>query len=94
MSQEFVQVLIGVSVGALARFGLPGRNPGGLLISVILGIAGAFVAPLVRGWFGWYQTSDLMGWLVSAVGAVAFVAVYRFLSGTTAAPAHREDEHL
>jgi len=70
-------ILIGLVVGALAKLIMPGKDPGGIIITIVLGIAGALVARLIGRALGWYQTGDTPGIILSIVGAVILLAAYR-----------------
>jgi len=70
-------LLIGLVVGALAKLVMPGKDPGGIVITILLGIAGAFVARLIGRAFGWYEAGDTPGIILSAVGAIILLAGYR-----------------
>jgi uncharacterized membrane protein YeaQ/YmgE (transglycosylase-associated protein family) len=71
-------MLVGLVVGALAKLIMPGRDGGGILVTSLLGIAGALVAFLIGRVFGMYGThDDAPGILASIVGAVLVLAVYR-----------------
>ena len=74
MSDLVWEGLIGVLVGGLARFALSGRNPGGLLGAVVVGVAGAFLASYVGERIGWYQAGDTAALVMSAAGAVTLLA--------------------
>lgn len=75
---EFLWMLIiGLIVGAVAKFLLPGKDPGGLIITILLGIAGSFVAGYLGRSMGWYQTGDPAGFVSSVVGAILLLLVYR-----------------
>jgi len=72
-------IVFGLIVGAIAKLLMPGRDPGGWIITMALGIAGA----LLGGWFGralgWYGPNDGAGFLMSLVGAVVLLALYRMV---------------
>jgi uncharacterized membrane protein YeaQ/YmgE (transglycosylase-associated protein family) len=76
---EFLWVLIiGLIVGALAKLVMPGRDGGGIIVTMLLGIAGAFVATLIGRVFGFYRHTDQApGILASVIGAVIVLALYR-----------------
>jgi uncharacterized membrane protein YeaQ/YmgE (transglycosylase-associated protein family) len=56
---------------------MPGRDPGGLIITTLLGIAGAFVAKYLGTAMNWYREGDPVGFIASVVGAILLLAVYR-----------------
>jgi uncharacterized membrane protein YeaQ/YmgE (transglycosylase-associated protein family) len=75
---EFIWMLvIGLVVGVVAKFLTPGRDPGGCLVTMLLGIAGAFVAGFLGRSLGWYQAGDVAGFLASVIGAILILMVYR-----------------
>ena len=71
--------LIGLVVGAVAKFVMPGKDPGGILVTMLLGIAGAFVAGFLGRTIGWYQEGQAAGFIMSVVGAVLLLAIYRMV---------------
>ena len=74
-------ILIGLIVGALAKFLMPGRDPGGWIVTILLGLAGSFLAHFVGRGIGWYGEGDPAGFIASVVGAVALLLVYRVAIG-------------
>jgi uncharacterized membrane protein YeaQ/YmgE (transglycosylase-associated protein family) len=70
-------LLVGLVVGAIAKLLLPGRDPGGLVVTMALGVAGAFSAGLVGRELGWYGKGQSAGIIVSVVGAIVLLALYR-----------------
>ena len=76
--------LIGLLVGVMAKFVMPGKDPGGILITMLLGIAGSFVATYLGQMIGWYRQGDAAGFLMSVAGAVLLLVIYRFLRGKSA----------
>lgn len=72
-------ILIGLAVGAVAKLIMPGDDPGGIIITTLLGIAGAFVARYVGMSMGWYSETEAAGFLASVVGAIVLLALYRLL---------------
>ena len=76
-----VTLIVGLIVGALAKLIMPGKDPGGVIVTILLGIAGAFVAGLLGHALGWYQVGDGPGILASIVGAVILLAIYRAVIG-------------
>ena len=69
-------VLIGLVVGALAKLIMPGKDPGGFIVTTLLGIAGAVVATWLGRAIGWYQEGQSAGFIMSLVGAVLLLAIY------------------
>jgi uncharacterized membrane protein YeaQ/YmgE (transglycosylase-associated protein family) len=67
----------GLIIGALAKFLMPGKDPGGFVVTIVLGIAGAFVGSYLGQTFGWYAPGEPAGWIVSILGAIVLLAVYR-----------------
>jgi uncharacterized membrane protein YeaQ/YmgE (transglycosylase-associated protein family) len=72
-------LVIGLLVGALARLIMPGKDPGGLIVTVLLGIAGSFLAGFVGRELGWYTTGENTGLVASVLGSVALLAIYRMV---------------
>ena len=69
-------LVFGLIVGALARFVVPGREPGGWLVSIGIGIAGSFTAGLLGRALGLYQEGEAAGFVMSLLGAVLLLVVY------------------
>jgi len=74
-------ILIGLLVGAVAKLLMPGDDPGGIIITILLGIAGAFLARWIGQQAGWYGPNDSAGFLASVAGAVLLLLLYRVLFG-------------
>lgn len=72
-------ILIGLIVGIIAKFLMPGKDPGGFIITTLLGIAGAFVAKFIGQQLGWYGETDAAGFLASIGGAILLLLVYRLI---------------
>ena len=70
-------LLIGLIAGALAKFVMPGKDPGGAIVTILLGIAGSFIAGMLGHALGWYEVGDGPGIIASAIGAVVLLAIYR-----------------
>ncbi len=73
--------LIGLVVGALAKLIMPGKDPGGILITMLLGIAGSFLATSIGRGVGLYQQSEAAGFIMSVIGAVVLLFIYRLFKG-------------
>jgi uncharacterized membrane protein YeaQ/YmgE (transglycosylase-associated protein family) len=75
-------LIVGLVVGALAKLIMPGRDPGGIIVTMLLGVAGAFVARFLGHAVGMYQTADTgPGIVASIVGALILLAIYRVAIG-------------
>ncbi len=77
-------IIIGGIAGAIAKFLMPGRDPGGCLVTILLGIAGAFVAGWLGREVGWYQNGEGAGFIAAIVGAFIILAIYRLIVGRRA----------
>ena len=75
-------LLIGLLVGIVAKFLMPGRDPGGFIVTALIGVADAFVAYGIGRALGWYAQGEAAGFLASVVGAVLLLALYRMLVGS------------
>jgi uncharacterized membrane protein YeaQ/YmgE (transglycosylase-associated protein family) len=73
--------IIGLVAGALAKLIMPGKDPGGIWITMLLGVAGAFVANFLGGALGWYGEGHSAGLIGSTVGAIVILLVYRMIKG-------------
>jgi uncharacterized membrane protein YeaQ/YmgE (transglycosylase-associated protein family) len=74
-------IVFGLIVGVLAKLLMPGRDPGGIIVTMLLGIAGAVVAGFLGRALGWYGPNDGAGFLMSLVGAVLLLWIYRMAVG-------------
>ncbi len=80
MLMEIVLTLVvGLIVGAIARFVIPGAQPMGWIATIVLGIAGAFVGGLGGQALGLYKVGEPVGWIGAVVGAVILLLIYRML---------------
>ncbi|MCW8813221.1 MAG: GlsB/YeaQ/YmgE family stress response membrane protein [Ignavibacteriaceae bacterium] len=70
-------ILIGLAAGAVAKFLMPGKDPGGFIITILLGIAGSFVFTYLGQFLGLYQEGETAGFIGAVVGAVILLAIYR-----------------
>lgn len=70
-------VLIGIVIGAVAKLVMPGKDPGGFIITALLGIAGAVTATVVGHTVGWYGPGESAGFIMSVIGAILLLAIYR-----------------
>ena len=74
-------IVFGLIVGAIAKLLMPGRDPGGVLVTMLLGIAGALLGGYTGRALGWYGPEDSAGFLMSLLGAVLLLVLYRMAVG-------------
>jgi uncharacterized membrane protein YeaQ/YmgE (transglycosylase-associated protein family) len=74
-------IIFGVIVGAVAKLLMPGRDPGGIIVTMALGIAGALLGGFLGRSLGWYGENDGAGFLMSLLGAILLLFVYRMMVG-------------
>jgi uncharacterized membrane protein YeaQ/YmgE (transglycosylase-associated protein family) len=77
-------IIIGGIAGAIAKWLMPGRDPGGCIVTILLGIAGAVVAGWLGQRIGWYQPGQGAGFLAAIVGALIVLGIYRLVAGRRA----------
>lgn len=70
-------LVIGLLVGIVAKFLLPGDDPGGIIVTILLGIAGSFVAGYIGRAAGWYSEGEPVGFIASVIGAIVLLLIYR-----------------
>jgi uncharacterized membrane protein YeaQ/YmgE (transglycosylase-associated protein family) len=73
-------ILIGLIAGAIAKAIMPGRDPGGCLITILLGIGGAVLAGFLGQQLGWYRQGEGAGFIAAIVGAVVILGIYRMVA--------------
>ncbi len=73
-------ILIGLVIGIVAKLLMPGRDPGGCIITMLIGIAGSFVATYLGRALGLYREGASAGFIMSVIGAVILLAVYRLVA--------------
>jgi uncharacterized membrane protein YeaQ/YmgE (transglycosylase-associated protein family) len=71
------EILIGLVVGVVAKLIMPGKNPGGMLVAIIVGIAGSIGATFLGQMIGWYKQGQSAGFIMSVLGAVLILWIYR-----------------
>ena len=74
-----VTIIIGFLAGLVAKFLMPGRDPGGFIVTTLLGIAGALVATYLGQFVGWYGEGEGARFIGSVVGAIVILVIYRFV---------------
>jgi uncharacterized membrane protein YeaQ/YmgE (transglycosylase-associated protein family) len=76
----FAWILFGLIVGIVAKLLMPGRDPGGFIITILLGVAGALIGGFIGRAMGFYGPNEGAGWIVSILGAIILLAIYRMVA--------------
>ena len=74
-------VIFGLIVGIVGKFLMPGRDPGGFIVTILLGIAGALLGGFVGRALGFYQEGEPAGFIMAVIGAIILLAIYRAVIG-------------
>ena len=77
-------LLIGLVIGAVAKLLMPGKDPGGFIVTMLIGIAGSFVATYIGQALGWYHEGQSAGFLMSVLGVVLLLGIYHVIRRKTA----------
>jgi len=72
-------IVFGLVVGIIAKLLMPGRDPGGFIVTILLGIAGALIGGFIGRAMGFYGSGQSAGWIVSILGAIILLVIYRML---------------
>ena len=72
-------ILFGLVIGIIAKLLMPGRDPGGFIVTILLGIAGALLGGFIGRAMGFYGETETAGWIVSILGAILLLAIYRMM---------------
>lgn len=72
-------IVIGFLAGGIAKLLMPGKDPGGCIITILLGIAGAVLAGFIGQQIGWYSQGEAAGFIAAIIGAILILLVYRLL---------------
>lgn len=72
-------IVIGLLAGGIAKLLMPGRDPGGCIVTILLGIAGALLAGFLGRAIGWYEVGEGAGFIAAIVGAVIILLIYRLV---------------
>jgi uncharacterized membrane protein YeaQ/YmgE (transglycosylase-associated protein family) len=72
-------LIIGLVIGAIAKLIMPGKDPGGFIVTMLLGIAGALIAGFLGRAIGWYHEGEPAGFIASVLGAIVLLAIYRMI---------------
>jgi uncharacterized membrane protein YeaQ/YmgE (transglycosylase-associated protein family) len=73
-------IVFGLVVGVIAKLLMPGRDPGGFIVTILLGIAGALLGGFLGRAMGFYGPSESAGWIISILGAILLLVVYRMMA--------------
>lgn len=74
-------IVFGLVVGIIAKLLMPGRDPGGFIVTILLGIAGALLGGFIGKAMGFYGPNESAGWLMSIGGAILLLVIYRVAVG-------------
>ena len=72
-------IVFGLIIGAVAKLIMPGKDPGGIVVTMLLGIVGAVVGGFIGRALGMYEPGQPAGWVMATVGAILLLAIYRVL---------------
>ena len=76
-------ILFGLIVGIVAKLIMPGPDPGGMIVTILLGIVGALIGGFIGRMLGWYGEGDPVGFIMAVIGAIVVLFGYRKISSTT-----------
>jgi uncharacterized membrane protein YeaQ/YmgE (transglycosylase-associated protein family) len=79
-------IIFGLIIGALAKLVMPGRDPGGIIITMLIGIAGALLGGFIGRAIGLYGPNQAAGWVMSFIGAIILLWIYRMVVRRRAVP--------
>ena len=74
-------IIVGLVIGAIAKLIMPGHDPGGIVVTMLLGIAGSIVAGFLGRAIGWYGEGQSAGFIASIIGAIIILGIYRAIIG-------------
>jgi uncharacterized membrane protein YeaQ/YmgE (transglycosylase-associated protein family) len=74
-------IIVGLIAGSLAKLIMPGKDPGGIIVTILLGIAGSLVAGFAGQALGFYPSGSSAGIIASVIGALVLLAIYRIFTG-------------
>ncbi len=73
-------IVFGLIVGVIAKLLMPGRDPGGFIVTILLGIAGALLGGYIGRALGWYGPGEPAGFVVAVLGSIVLLVLYRFIA--------------
>jgi uncharacterized membrane protein YeaQ/YmgE (transglycosylase-associated protein family) len=76
-------IIIGFVAGAVAKLAMPGKDPGGFIITTVLGVVGALLATFLGRLIGWYGPGESAGFIAAIVGAILLLVLYRLFKKKT-----------
>ena len=76
-------IIIGLVAGALAKFIMPGKDPGGIIVTILVGIAGSIVFTYLGQFLGIYEPGQTAGFIGATIGAIILLAIYRLFKKKT-----------
>ncbi|MFZ1319961.1 MAG: GlsB/YeaQ/YmgE family stress response membrane protein [Ignavibacteria bacterium] len=82
--------IIGLITGALAKLVLPGKDPGGFFVTMLIGVAGSLLFTFLGRMIGWYSEGESGGFIAGFLGAVVLLLIYRMIRGKSAAKAVKD----
>ena len=82
MGSLIMTIIVGLIVGALARFVMPGEQKMGWILTGLLGVGGSLLAGFVGQALGWYKVGQTAGWIASVVGALVLLFVVQKVRGS------------
>ena len=74
-------IIVGLVIGAIAKLIMPGHDPGGIVVTMLLGIAGSIVAGFLGRAIGWYGEGQSAGFIASIIGEIIILGIYRAIIG-------------
>lgn len=77
-------IIIGLIVGIVAKFLMPGRDPGGFVITALIGIVGSVIATYLGRAMGFYQIGESAGFIAAVLGSIVLLFIYRLATGNKA----------
>jgi uncharacterized membrane protein YeaQ/YmgE (transglycosylase-associated protein family) len=79
-------IFFGLIVGIVAKFLTPGRDPGGFIVTALIGIAGALIGGFLGRAIGLYQENDPVGFVMAVIGSIVLLLLYRMVAGRRSLP--------
>jgi uncharacterized membrane protein YeaQ/YmgE (transglycosylase-associated protein family) len=74
-------IFFGLIVGVVAKLLMPGRDPGGMIVTILLGIVGALIGGFLGRLLGWYGENEPVGFIMAVIGSIFVLLVYRKMRG-------------